>query len=61
MGGRMITPEQFKNEMQNIIVEFGNDTEVLHARIDSLMESTLEELGYGEGVKLIEDLELWYA
>lgn len=61
-----MTPEEFKNEMADI-VEYhmkGDrcwDRENVHRNMDRLMCDLLRELGYGEGVDVFELAPKWYA
>lgn len=60
----MITPEEFAEQMKTIAKKCDRglfDEEVAHGRADWLMEETLTALGYGEGVKIFEDMPKWYA
>ncbi len=54
-----ITPEQFKSRMQEIASDV--DIEMSHYNADDLMCEVLKELGYGEGVKIFEEMAKWYA
>ena len=60
----MITPEEFAEQMRNIANgngPYGFDEEVSHGSGDYLMEETLIELGYGEGVEIFRNMPKWYA
>lgn len=54
-----MTPEELKKEMEIIAEE--NDQEVRHVMADSALCHALEELGYGEAVKIFDDMDKWYA
>ena len=56
-----MTPEEFVKEAEKIIKEHIGNPEAVHCRTDDLMENTLDELGYKEGVDLITKQERWYA
>lgn len=54
-----MTPEELKKEMEIIAEE--EDQEVRHVMADSALCHALEELGYGEAVKIFDDMYKWYA
>ena len=59
-----MTKEEFYNEMLRLKDEyehrpFGIDD--LHLYADRALCECLTELGYGDGVKIFEDLPKWYA
>lgn len=60
-----MTPEEFKNKIEEIIKTKGSrgegDTEVCHAKMDDLLCETLIKLGYFEGVKIFMEEGKWYA
>jgi hypothetical protein len=60
MDGSM-KPEQFKQLMEQYKVESISDPESAHSKADQLMCRILDELGYGEGVAVFEEVEKWYA
>ena len=55
------TPKEFAKHASKIINETGGDTEVTHAELDDYLCQTLNELGYGAGVRLFQSVEKWYA
>lgn len=55
------TPYQFKCDMAALRDKFGDDVEVCHDKMDSLMCRVLIELGYIEGVNIFNDTDKWYA
>jgi hypothetical protein len=61
----MITPEEFKERMKAIANTdtgyHGCDIEDNHISGDCLMEETLIELGYGDGVEIFRNMPKWYA
>ena len=61
----MITPEEFAEQMVKIVNTdtgyHGIDIEMNHVHGDNLMEETLIELGYGDGVEVFRDMPKWYA
>lgn len=59
MNNIIMTPEEFKNEMQKL--DENGDTEVSHSNMDDLMCDLLESLGYKEGIKIFKASEKWYA
>lgn len=56
----VLTPEQFVQKVNEIMVEHMGDPVELHGQTDFLMEETLTALGYKEGIDLITDLPRWY-
>ena len=56
-----MTPEDFARAMQIIYNDHYDDTEVLHAEMDTLLIKTLRELGYSEGCDLYVSAPKWYA
>ena len=56
-----MTPDEFKIKALQFIADFSHDIEDLHGKTDELMEDTLIELGYGEGIKLIKDTVRYYG
>lgn len=55
-----MTPEQFADAMREIAKNSG-DTEMAHGDADDLLCKVLTQLGYGEGVKIFEEMDKWYA
>ena len=53
------TPEEFARLMRDALTLLEHDKEALHGRMDNLMAKVLTELGYGEGVAIFENTELW--
>lgn len=56
-----MTPEEFSKKMQEIKDQLEDDEEVVHVKMDCLMCTVLEELGYGEGINIFEQTSKWYA
>lgn len=56
-----MTPDEFRRAVQQILVDDWGETEDFHIQTDGLMENVLIELGYDEGVKLIQGHNRWYA
>jgi hypothetical protein len=56
-----MTPEEFKERMQKLKDEHGDDEEQFHIGADALMETALEELGYQEGIEIWLSVCVWYA
>ena len=50
--------EEFTEKMAEISL---GDTEGAHWEADRLMCQVLTELGYGDGVKIFEEMSKWYA
>jgi len=55
-----MSPKEFKEEVVEITNRVGHDKASYHYEIDDLMENLLRELGYGEGVVLINKTTRWY-
>ena len=55
---RIITPKEFEAEMREITKD---DPETAHINADDLMLNLLTQLGYGDGVKIFENMERWYS
>lgn len=56
-----MTPIQFADAMRRIARESAGDIEDDHIKMDELMSRTLALLGYGEGVKVFDEMHKWYA
>lgn len=54
-----MTPQEFKERMAEICA--AGDEEVRHAQADDLLCELLDQLGYGEGVKIFRHTSKWYA
>ncbi len=55
------SPQRFKELMQELKNDFGDDPEIFHSRADALMCLMLEELGYADGIAIFDKQERWYA
>lgn len=55
-----LTPEEFKEAIKKEI-ETNGDEEGRHSTLDRMLCDLLTSLGYGEGVKLYDDADKWYA
>ena len=58
MGDNM-TPDEFEKEMR-LLMEIDN-VETRHKKADRLMCEVLNSLEYGVGVKLFQDMYIWYG
>lgn len=60
---KVMTPEEFKIEMQKIHDEYKDkdDPESCHIYMDRLMCDLLIDLGYWEGIDIFENTYKWYA
>ena len=56
-----ITPDEFRQQMNKILIRGRGDTEVVHSEADDLMCDLLEALGYGQGVQIFRNMNRWYA
>jgi len=54
-----MTPKQFAKRMKEIRDD--GDIEKAHWEADMLMCQLLQQLGYGDGVKLFTDMPKWYS
>ena len=59
--GDLLTPEEFDYEMDIINLEYSDDTETRHEKMDDLMATMLERMGYGYGIRTFRESEKWYA
>lgn len=53
--------EYFAERMRAIRLEYEDDEEACHRKMDNLMCATLRTLGYGEGVDIFLDTPKYYA
>jgi hypothetical protein len=56
-----MSPEEFTERVRGIVEKLDGDAEAYHGAIDDLMEETLIELGYGEGVEMLRKPARWYS
>lgn len=56
-----MTPDEFRDRMQNIVDNPGGDAEVGHLKADKVMEDLLIALGYEEGVTVMRTMVRWYS
>ena len=56
-----MSPEDFKNKMQEIVKMENKDFEEAHIKADKLMSDLLSSLGYTDGIKIYLDLDKYYA
>ena len=59
MSSKIMTPKQFAKRMKEIRDD--GDIEKAHWEADMLMCQLLQQLGYGDGVKLFTDMPKWYS
>lgn len=55
----VMTPEQFKEEMQKLSED--DDVELRHEATDGLLLKVLRSFGYSEGVDIFVNTKMWYA
>ena len=55
-----MTPEEFAAAMLRI-AETAGDKELRHIEADQLLCHALSLLGYGEGVRIFDEISKWYA
>jgi hypothetical protein len=53
----ILTPTEFKEEMERIVSEFEYDKEAAHAKMDKLMTAVLISMGYEDGIKVYNNLK----
>ena len=59
MDKKVKTPEELAKEMKEIAkCVWGEER---HVRADAALCETLEALGYGEAVKIFDDMDKWYC
>lgn len=56
-----ISPQKAAEQMRKIRSDHEDDEEVRHMLMDDFMCEILNNLGYGEVVKIFEDTDKWYA
>lgn len=52
--------ERFERRMRDILLDYCDDTEMRHVKMDELMCETLEEFGCYEGVKIFKETCKYY-
>lgn len=57
----VISPQEFKHVMKITKRRYKDDPEECHMHMDSIMGTMLEDLGYGEGVKVFDSVMKWYS
>jgi len=55
----ILTPEQFANEIKEIIKEYPRDRELGGVYLDGALCRMLIQLGYSKGVRLYNTYERW--
>lgn len=53
--------EHFERTMRDIRLDYEDDEEVCHAKMDDLMCETLEKFGCHEGVRIFRETHKYYA
>lgn len=56
-----ITPEEFKEWMEYLVISNPGDPETFHMLADGLMMDLLIQLGYIDGIKVFMNAKKWYA
>lgn len=56
-----ISPKEFVRLINQLRETVGRDVEVFHSETDRIMEIILTDLGYEEGIKLLQEQDRWYA
>lgn len=59
----MITPKEFKEEMQKLEELYGNgkDEEEFHIEADHLICKVMANLGYYDGIRIFERNSKWWS
>jgi hypothetical protein len=47
--------------MREAYQKYGDDEEIVHSMMDSIMCETLEKLGFEKGVEIFNEAPKWYA
>ena len=58
---KTLSPQEFNLEMLRIKNESGDSPEEAHSRMDDLLCNTLVALGYGAGIEVFKNQEMWYS
>ncbi len=58
---KQMKPKDFAFRMNALRELLKGDLEVRHAKMDDFLCETLHTLGYGEGVEIFKDTEMWHA
>lgn len=53
--------DTFTAEMREAYQKYGDDEEIVHSMMDSIMCETLEKLGFEKGVEIFNEAPKWYA
>ena len=61
MADKVMTPEEFRQRMEEIRKTDGDDEYIAHIEMDGVMCDLLCQLGYGDGIKVFDDQPKWYA
>lgn len=61
MENNVMSPEDFRDEMKRIQIEYNDDYEERHIAMDRLISSVLCDPGYGEGICIFDNIPMWYA
>lgn len=61
MDNKVMTPEEFYQEMLRLQTEYKDDEELVHICMDNRMLELLRSLGYGAGCDVFENTSMWYA
>lgn len=61
MDEKIMTPEEFYEEMLRLKMEYSDDEELVHINMDGVMLELLRSLGYGAGCDVFDSTSMWYA
>lgn len=56
-----LSPSEFFNAMQEIVLRCGADSEAAHLSADQLLCDQMDCLGYGEGIEIFKAMVKYYA
>jgi hypothetical protein len=57
----VMTPDEFKQKMQDAFSISNGDMETQHRFADDLLCDVLKDLGYGDGIEVYESIDKWYT
>ncbi|PWL41188.1 MAG: hypothetical protein DBY43_05565 [Clostridiaceae bacterium] len=53
--------EKFRQDMADIVAQYGDEREACHVKMDELMCRQLRRLGFEAGVEIFENADIFYA
>lgn len=58
---KVMTPEEFADQMKKLAEKYGDDEELFHSIADDLMVGLLIQLGYEKGIEIFAHQPKWYS